>query len=485
MTGKPTGRSGSSAEEPSRPARHEAAIPAAAGATADLLGKGAGLLHRAAREGVTSVRLSAYAWHRLVEGDIAPAAEAAIAMGERTTGDLLDAMRGLKAPADVARDQMDRLRAGLRYGHLVTTWGRELFGSARFRGETVLAEHGPYRVSFIPPSDGAGRAPFAMFHGAGAIPYGDALFRLLPEANFFQHFVAAGVPLYVMELKGDRGVADASRVTVDSLFDAYSALTAAAFEHCGREKLVLEGYCGHGTQALAWVSARPAEADERFKGLALFVSPVDGRECELVGGLSRVTNDSLNDAMLLASEAAGGYVSGVGMQTGLDLALGSLFVKTPFGRFSAGWGQPKWAEPKSPADLTPDQRRELVGAWWVSPENADRYPISTGLVRFENAVFKKGVSANGDLPWSSAGSTLSLRDVARRTSLRVAGIFGGRDVVVPDRTAYVLKTLLGDRYRHVVHPNAAHVSYIFMPAQWDRSSPWRFDPSPLDVIASI
>ena len=65
------------------------------------------------------------------------------------------------------------------------------------------------------------------------------------------------------------------------------------------------------------------------------------------------------------------------------------------------------------------------------------------------------------------------------------GIYGGQDKVIPDDTAHVLKDLFGDRYTHVVHPDAGHVSYVFSDEIWRRDHPKALDPNPMDLIEQL
>jgi hypothetical protein len=167
---------------------------------------------------------------------------------------------------------------------------------------------------------------------------------------------------------------------------------------------------------------------------------------------------------------------------GLDLALKKNFIKTPFGYFHDGWSQSSFSKVKSVDDLAPWQRKMLAGAYWISAENARRFAIPVALVRYANDMFAKGLGKNGELPVAYRGKDLSLADFAQRTSMPVFGFFGGTDPMIVDRTGYPLMGLLGERYRHVVHPHAGHISYIFTPELWDPNSPVGFDPHPIDLF---
>lgn len=452
---------------------------------ADMAGKGSTAWFDGARDGVKALRMSGWMVQRFLETTVAPTLDGTLGMQQWMAGRALSAVRGEVAPAEVIREAGNRFTAGWRFGQLMQTVGKEIFGSATFPGEVVLAEDGAYRLSYLPPKKRLKKAVPAVFHVGGGIPYGDRLFRLLPEANFFDRLLERGLPVYVMELRGDHTVADPRHTTMESLVATLEKFTAAAFDHQGGEKMILEGYCGHGMQAWAWVCSHPAEADARFRGVVNWVAPIDGRECSSVGELSNLAPSFLTDAALDGYGRLYGAFPGFAMQTSLDLSLKNLFPKTPFGRFVAGWNQPAYAAVRGIDDLTPEQRKELAGAYWISPENAERFPLAVDLVRYATALFTKGIGPKGDIPWSIGGKPLSFKTVADRTSLKVLGIYGGKDLVVPDKTAYVLHGVFGDRYRHVVHPTAGHVSYVFMPAQWQPTHPARFDPDPVDLLLSL
>ena len=54
--------------------------------------------------------------------------------------------------------------------------------------------------------------------------------------------------------------------------------------------------------------------------------------------------------------------------------------------------------------------------------------------------------------------------------------------MVPDSTAHCLMSVLGDRYTHVVHPHAGHISYILSPGAWGAKHKRRLDPNPVDLL---
>jgi pimeloyl-ACP methyl ester carboxylesterase len=450
---------------------------------ADAFGKGVSLWYPTVHDSINSMRLAVYTSEHLFEGTVFPAMQAVVSMQEQWANGLVDTVRGEQSVKEFGRDTWSRLRSGARFNRLVNTLGRDLFGSARFEGETILAEDEYFKLTYIPPKEGVPvQAP--LFHAGGAIPYGDRLFRLMPEANLYGRFTDRGMPVYAMELRGDRYHINYGGLTIAELVDSIERLSTTAYEHAGR-KLVLEGYCGHGMQALAYLAAKPEDADKKLCAVALFVSPVHGPDCSIIADLPQLTPGRLSDIQLSLLQYTTGYVPGDGMRLSLDLSLKKNFLKTPLGRFVDGWNQVDLAKVKTVEDLTPVQRKVLVGAYWISAANANRFPIPVDFSRYANVMFSKGLSPKGDIPFSYRGRELSLADFVARTSIPVVGFYGGTDPMIPDRTAYPLIGLLRDRYRHVVHPNAGHISYVFSKKQWDPGHPKAFKPNPVDVILEM
>ena len=447
---------------------------------ADLVGKGVSLWYPTVNDSINSMRLAVYTSEHLFEGTFFPAMQAVVSMQEQWANELVGTVRGDRTLRELGRGTWDRVRSGARFNRLVNTLGRELFGSARFEGETIIAEDEFFKLVYMPPKPGvAEQVP--LFHAGGAIPYGDRLFRLLPEANLFGRFTERGMPVYAMELRGDRYQINYAGLTLAELVDSIERMTEAAFEHAGR-KLVLEGYCGHGMQTLAYLAAKPDDAERKICSVALFVSPIHGPECSIIADFPQMLPGRVSDLQFSLLKYTSGYVPGDGMRQSLDLALKKNFVKTPFGRFVDGWNQVDFAKVKTVEDLNPVQRKVLTGAYWISANNANRFPIPVDLSRYATAMFTKGITSKGEIPFSYRGRALSLADFVARTSIPVTGFYGGTDPMIPDRTGYPMMKLLRDRYRHIVHPNAGHISYVFSKKQWDPGHPNAFDPNPVDVI---
>jgi pimeloyl-ACP methyl ester carboxylesterase len=451
-----------------------------------------GLLERGVDEGYERLRdtirvagLAHAVAQRNFEGSVAPALGSLLQMQQDLVGSVLGCLRGDRRWRDAGLEAWHRVRAGSRYERLVSTWGRELFGSARFEGERVLVEDDLLRLVHIPPAAGGAEPPFALFHAGTGLPYSDRLFRLLPETNFFDRFRERGVPVYAMELRGDRHTIDYAGLTIERLIDTIERFTTVAFEHNAGRKLVLEGYCAHGMQSLAYVAARPEEAARKLCAIATFVAPIDGTECRELSEITMLMPQPWIDANFVLWRLAGGYVPGDSLRTGLDLSLRTTFHKTPLGYFHAGWNQQALAAARGIADLKTAERRDLAGAYWISPENANRFPIPVDFARFATGLFRQGIAKDGTIPFSYRGAPLSLRAIRERTRLPVVGFYGGRDVMVPDRTAYVLLSLLGDRYRHVVHPQAGHISYVLSPRMWSAADARALRPNPIDEIAAV
>jgi hypothetical protein len=447
---------------------------------ANLLGKGLGLWYPSVHDSIKTARLAVFTYEHVFEGSVVPAIQAAVGMQEQLAGSLVDSIRGDQSYRDFARDTWQRLRSGARYSHLVGTLGKELFGSAKLPGEKVIDADDRFRLVYIPPKDGQVAGP-PVFHAGGSIPYGDRIFRLLPEANFYERFTERGLPVYAMEVRGDRYEVDYGKLTMDEHVENLERLIDLAFRHAGR-KLVLEGYCGHGMQLLPYLAAKPAHAEQTLCAVALFVSPVHGPACTMISSMPQLTPKRAADLQLWMWDKLSGYVWGDGVRLGLDLALKKNFIKTPFGYFHDGWSQSSFAAVKTVDDLDPLQRKMLAGAYWISAENARRFAIPVDLVRYANAMFSQGLGRKGELPVTYRGRELSLADFAKETTLPVFGFYGGTDPVILDRTGYPFVGLLGKRYHHVVHPYAGHISYIFSPELWDPEGRKAFDPHPIDLL---
>jgi hypothetical protein len=440
-----------------------------------------------ARGAAEMARFFAYSHWAFHEASVGPALDAGLLVHAEAQKTLVAALRGEITVHELASTSAERIIAASRYERLVHSWGRELFGSARFAEETQIGEDDHFRLSYLPPARGTDTG-VAMFHSGGVIPFGDRLFRLTQESNFFQPFLQAGVGVYAMELRADRKAARRGRLTMARLVTAIETLSSVALRHHRERhstKLILEGYCGHGTQALAYVAARPRHADNTFSTLALFVAPVDGQKCDALATAVGATPAALRNLQLGWSNMWSGAIRGAVSELGLDLALRSVFQKTAMGYAVTGYTRREWANVRSAAELSPAQRRELAGAYWMSVANARRYPVPVDIVRFTNPLFSPGIGPDGDLGFSIDGRRLTLGSLASETNLRVVGFYGDRDPVVSEKTAHVLRKLLGDRYRHVVHADAGHVAYVLSPRLWDRTNARGFRPNPVDVLLSM
>ena len=448
----------------------------------NLVGKGVDLSFRSARDSIRLLQLGSSSSHRMFEGSVAPALHAVVQVQQDMAGSALGWLRGERSWGEAVDENWQRLRSGLRYGSLVSTWGKQLFGSARFAGEQVLLEDRFLRLSYIPAAEGVPAQPVAIFHAGGGIPYSDRLFRLLPEANFYDRFRERGLAVYAMELRGDRYEVDYSGLDFNKLVDTIERMSTVAYEHCGRRKMILEGFCGHGMQTLAYVAAKPEDADAKFAAIAVFVSPIDGTECKELSESVMLMPEQWIDGTTAMWRMLGGYVPGDSLRTGLDLSLKTTFHKTPLGYFTAGWGQKELAAAKSIGDLTPPQRRDLAGAYWISPDNANRFPLPIDLSSFATSLFRHGIGKDGSIPYAYRGQALSFQAIRERTHMPMFGFYGGRDVMVPDRTAYALISCIGERYHHVLHPQVGHISYIFSPRMWKPSDPRGLRPNPIDLL---
>jgi hypothetical protein len=128
------------------------------------------------------------------------------------------------------------------------------------------------------------------------------------------------------------------------------------------------------------------------------------------------------------------------------------------------------------------QRREMAGAYWISPENAKRFPMPVDMVRLFVRLFRDGIGEDLVVPATHEGKPISLRRIVDETGIHLVGFYGEKDRVVPESTARVLQWGMGERYTHVVHRKAGHISYVLSPEQWDPRHPHAFEPNPLALL---
>jgi hypothetical protein len=426
---------------------------------------------RAVQESLRATRAGLYFASRFVDGEALPA-----------LGFLESAVGQLAVSAEPPGESvLRRVRAGWRYPRLVRTAGRELFGSARFAGEQVIARSEHFTLSHLPPRRADGPAPFALLHVGGFIPYGDRIFRFLPEANLYDRFLERGIPVYALEQAGPSPSRPALQAaTLERIVAEIDDLGAAAARHHGA-RLVGVGYCGTALPLLAFCAGRPRRADALLSALLLFVAPIDARHCrpivDLVNHLPRTAMAAaLGSAGLVAGGPGGRELSAV-----LDAALGTRFNKTALGRFSTGWATPTWADAATES-LSPGQRVALATAFWLSTDNAARWPIPAAVASAFHRLYDEGVADDGRTGLTLDGQPLDLGRVARDTRLEVLAFYGERDTVVNEVSGRVLRKVLGPRYHHHVHRHAAHVSYVTEPELWQWQHPRRLDPNPIDAL---
>lgn len=462
------------------PSRLGAIRQRAVGAATRVVRKGVRAAATVTEEGLRSARAGLFVASHLIDGHVIPALDA----GEGIVRDVEAA--GLEAVDGRTAEPLRRLgvkaKSGSAYAKLVDTVGRDLLGSARFAGETTLADNGVYRLQYLPPAEGVPRSDVAIFFVGGFIPYGDRLFRFLPEANLFDRYLERGLPVYLMEVSGD-GSAPKSleNVTAEQVVDWIDAFAGIAFTHNGERRLSAQGYCGSAIHLLSWLSALPGSAGEKIATATLYAPPLDARRCLLAEPVSLIPR-SLMWATLRRSELFGGRYHGLELWAGLDVSLRNVFRKTSAGRFATGWRKPELAGQRDANGLSVKRRFELADAYWTSIDNARRHSMPVALVRQAMHLHERGVDADGHLGFSYRGRPVGLRALATESRIRVCAFFGGRDKLVPPEAGRPLKVFLGDRYREVFHPNAAHVGYVCRPDQWRTGGPDAFDPNPLDVI---
>lgn len=448
-----------------------------------VLGKLASATSYVVEEGLRAARAGLYFTSHTIDGEFLPTFKSLSEIREDIASSWLDTVNGKKELGAHLQEISGRAEAGRRYEKLVHELGGALFGSAVYDGEEVLLANDVYKLSYLPPKEGVEPAESAVFFLAGFIPYGDRLFRFLPEANLFDRFLERGVPVYLMELVGDKDqIRNMGQVTVDRQIEWIDEMADVAFRHNRERKMIAIGYCGSGLQLVAYLAARAKDADAKFKTASVFVTPVDAAKCSILAELVANLPRSLVWTALQRSRLQGGYLRGLEMWAALDTSLKNVFSKTSLGRFATGWKKPAWAKVHFLADLDPKQRFELAAAYWISVKNAERFPLPVDLVRRASYLYDKGVADDGYLGFEYRGERVSLKAIAEQSSLRVTAFFAGLDPLVQGESGHVLKRLLGDRYQQITHPTAAHVSYICFPAQWNPAFPGAFLPNPIDVL---
>jgi len=431
-------------------------------------------------EGLKAMQLSGVLYQRFLSGSVIPAMKAQTEIGCKVASSWCDVMAGKKPVTSHVREMTERTASGLRYDGLIQSMGKQLFGSATFRGEKVLAENDFFRLTYIPPAGGTPRKA-AVFHVGGFLPYGDRIFRFLPESNLFKPMHDRGLPIYAMELKKD--CKKVGRCSLESIIDTIDSFSDVAHRHNG-QKMVLEGYCGLGIQALSYLAAQPGKADRKFSVAALMVAPVDGLACKKISEVFRAIPDSVQQTGRNLALAAGRKVPGEAIGASMDLSLGALFDKTPGGRFAAGFRDGSWANVRSVRDLTPAQRKDLAGAYWISPQGAARQPMPLDVIDLSSGLWRTGVR-DGRIPGAYHGKPLDLKAIRDKTRIKLVGFYGAKDDVVNQETADPLKQIFGPRYTHVVHPGAGHISYVLSPDRWKPGTQKAFDPNPIDVVLGL
>ncbi|TNF28930.1 MAG: hypothetical protein EP329_16880 [Deltaproteobacteria bacterium] len=448
---------------------------------AGLLDTGATAVDKVVDEGLQHLRYASWSANQWIDGNVLPSWQAGLQLQRAFRGSVLDVVAGKRKLADLAKDTGERVRSGVRFQRLMNTLGKEAYGSARFDGEEELGRDSGFKLSYLPPKAGVTPVDVAIFHAGGVIPYGEGIFRLTNEYNLFERFRERGMPVYVMEIAGDSSTVDYAHITMDAIIRATERLSTLAFEHNKGRKMALEGYCGSGTQSLAYLAAMPEDVEKKFSVFVTFVTPVDGKKCGKLAEQVQRTPMALADAQLGTFEALGMTVPPDMQRVGLDLTLGAVMAKSSFGYFTAGWMRDDLARVKTMEDLTPQQRRDLAGAYWISADSARRFPVPVDVSRYTSKMFSDGVAPDGRMPWSFEGRPLSLGDVAAKTTIRTIGVFGAEDPVIPDRTGHVMMQIFGDRYQHVVHPGMGHISYVLTPRAWQQGARG-MQPNPVDLI---
>jgi hypothetical protein len=189
-----------------------------------------------------------------------------------------------------------------------------------------------------------------------------------------------------------------------------------------------------------------------------------------------------NDAI---SQLNDGVIRGENLRAGMDIPIKGYFPKTKLGRFATGWKNKSYSRVKHIEDLNPEQRKDLAGAYWISPQNCNRYPMPMDLVRFSSKLFVEGIRADGAIPYAYEGKQLNLNTILSSTQIKLAGFYGKQDKLVPQTTGSVLQDIFQKRYTHVVHEQAGHISYVLSPKSYENVNPRAFKPNPIDLVSSL
>lgn len=331
--------------------------------------------------------------------------------------------------------------------------------------EKLLTSNEYFNLTYLPAKNPNG---LAVFHVGGILPYSDKIFRFLPEINFYERFLENGISIYAMELKGNKfNIPNYNTIKLEYILQTINEFSKIAFIHNQKRKMILEGYCGLGIQSLSYLTCYPEEADERFSLLSLFVAPIDGKQCGILSEAMDSIPNYLIEIGYFISKIIG-EVPFIKTQTTQDLALNSIIPKTFLGLYHYGWKNEKYhIQDLWNKELLLDQKKELAGTYWISPFNGYLYPIPLDLAKFYTRLYKQGISEDGILPWKINNQNLDLKTILNKTTIKIIGFYGKKDKLVPDHTAQILKKTLDYRYKHIVHEDAGHISYILSPELWN------------------
>ncbi len=419
--------------------------------------------------------------HKLIGGGLIPMLSSIMDFEKWETEKFIGILKGDSDETlfDFLKETSSKVLSGIKYDHLVNNLGKQLFGSATFEGEKIIDENDFFTLTYIPAK---GTKKAVLFHQGGVLPYSDRIFRFLPETNFFDRFIEAGIDVYAMELKGNIVTNPSMKnLTMDKLIESSHRFTDKAFEHNGGKRMILEGYCGHGMQTAASLLADVEGMQKKVCELMLMVSPIDGRKCNELGDIMNLFPKSMMFWNLMLTAMRGEVVKGDNLQRTIDVAKKSFFEKTTFGRFFHGWKSGLYSDITKIDDLDKRLRMDLAGAYWISPVNATLYPVPVSLAHFRTLLFTVGVSDDGLLPLRYKGKRLNFNDI-KKTDLHVTAFYGDLDAMVPFQTADFMKELLGKQFTHIVHEKTGHVSYILSPNRWKEGTDRSFTPGIISTI---
>ncbi len=367
-----------------------------------------------------------------------------------------------------------RFQSSIKMKDLVLQFGKELFGSARWENETVIAENEFFALHYIPHQGEKQIA--AVFMAGGYIPYSDSLFRFSSQRNFYSPFLKNGISVYEMKMKAPAYENNSLiKLSPDINISIIHEWADLAFRHNKNKKMILMGYCGTAIMAMGAYLADIEKMSSIFPVIATFAFPLDAKKCVAFSRIIELVSQEIENK---AQE----FYSGEQLSEFIDLSLERSHEKTDTGYFMLGWKNKDYYNVKTLDDLNERQKIELGMLYWLSAENSARTPISKELVDFMYRYFTEGVGKDGFLPFSYKGKPLDLKTLNNQ-DIQAFFFHGDIDNIVPPEAAFILDEILNkEKFARFIHKNTDHISYIFNMKRWEKNNEKGFEPNPLEVM---